>query len=64
MIGHLEHCRHAPSAALAEKIIAAYRLGPSEADILRAEAVEGADKDSPWGQTPRRGARVFYGNRP
>ncbi len=51
-IVHLEKARRAPSTVVAENIIRAYELAPSEAAMLRAEAVEGVGKDSP-----------FYGNR-
>lgn len=58
MIGHLEHCRRAPSAALAERIIDAYRLDHAEAGMLRAEAVEDAGENSLFRQTPQHGRRL------
>jgi DNA-binding XRE family transcriptional regulator len=59
-IVHLEKARRAPSSVVAEKIIDAYRLDPSEAAMLRAEAVQGAGWDSPY----KRGARLSMGNGP
>ena len=59
MIGHLEHGRRAPSAAVAENLIDAYQLGPAEAAMLRAEAVEDAGRSYPF----KRGGRSFYGSR-
>ena len=63
MIGHLEHCRRAPSASLAEEIIDAYQLNPAEADMLRAEAVEDAGRDSPYRRSAAARRAVFYGSR-
>lgn len=63
MIGHLEHCRRAPSAVLAEKIADVYRLDSAEAAMLRAEAVEGAGRDSPFRRPARARRAVFYGSR-
>ena len=63
MIGHLEHCRRAPSASLAEEIIDAYQLDPGEADMLWAEAVQGAGRDSPFRRTAAARRAVFYGSR-
>jgi len=44
---HLEAGRRAPSVALAENIIGAYRLDDGQARMLLAEAVDGAGKSSP-----------------
>ena len=63
MIGHLEHCRRAPSAVLAERIIDAYRLDPAEADMLLAEAIEGVGADSPFRRAARHGTRLSMGAR-
>ena len=63
MIGHLEHGRRAPSAALAEAIVSAYELGPAEAAMLRAEAVEGVGRDSPFRRTVAARRAAFYGRR-
>jgi ribosome-binding protein aMBF1 (putative translation factor) len=68
MIGHLEHCRRAPSAVLAEAIVTAYELGPAEGAMLRAEAVEGAGRDSPFRRPARSSmgtglGSAFYGAR-
>lgn len=61
-IVHLEKARRAPSVVVAENIIRAYRLTPAEAAMLRAEAVEGAGKDSPFRQGGgRRTRRFLYG---
>ena len=58
-IVHLEKARRAPSIVVAENLIDAYWLGPNEAAMLRAEAVRGAGKDSPYKKHPT----VIYGNR-
>jgi ribosome-binding protein aMBF1 (putative translation factor) len=63
MIGHLEHCRRAPSAALAEAIVTAYELGPAEAALLLAEAVEGAGRDSPFRRTAAARRAAFHESR-
>jgi transcriptional regulator with XRE-family HTH domain len=47
-IEHLEKARRAPSIVVARNIARAYQLSPGEADMLFAEAVEGAGKDSPF----------------
>lgn len=60
MIAHLEHARRAPSATVARKIIRAYQLTEAEAEMLCAEAIDDAGKDSPWKRKPR---RSFYGSR-
>jgi transcriptional regulator with XRE-family HTH domain len=70
-IAHLEHGRRAPSTVVAGRIIGAYRLSPTEAAMLLAEAVEGAGWDSPFkekGRRSRSGRRrgapgAFYGSR-
>ena len=59
-ISHLEHARGEPSATVARNIIRAYRLTEAEAEMLCAEAIEDAGKDSPWKRKPR---RSFYGSR-
>lgn len=56
-IGHLEHARRAPSASVARNIICAYQLTEAEAEMLCAEAIEDAGKDSPF----RRPARLSTG---
>ena len=58
-IVHLEKARRAPSIVVAENLIDAYWLGPREAAMLRAEAVKGAGKDSPYKKNPP----FIYGNR-
>ena len=60
MIGHLEHCRRAPSTVLAEKIIAFYQLDSAEAVMLRAEAVEGAGRDSPFRRAAPAPGRLLW----
>lgn len=52
-IAHLEHGRRAPSTVVARNLIAAYELTEDEADMLRAEAVDGAGKDSPFAHAKR-----------
>jgi len=65
-IAHLEHARRAPSATVARNIIRAYQLTEAEADMLCAEAVELAGKDSPFKRAGRVSMRTgsgggFYG---
>lgn|ERR1017187_1860164 len=47
-IVHLEHARRAPSVIIAEAVIAAYQLPRFRAEQLRAEAIPGAGRSSPW----------------
>jgi len=62
-IEHLEKARRAPSTVVARNIACAYQLSPSEADMLFAEAVAGAGKDSPfvYAKQSRRGGRPWAG---
>lgn len=71
-IVHLEKARRAPSVVVAQSLIRAYRLNAVEADMLLAEAIEGAGKDSPYRHDARRTGRlsmetaacgVFFGAR-
>lgn len=45
---HLEAARRAPSVITAQSIIDAYDLDDDQADMLMAEAVDGAGKSSPY----------------
>jgi hypothetical protein len=70
-IAHLEHARRAPSAVVTRNIIRAYQPTEAEAEMLLAEAVEGAGQDSPYKEAERRSRSsrrrvapgAFYGAR-
>jgi transcriptional regulator with XRE-family HTH domain len=62
-IAHLEHARRAPSVVVARNIARAYQLSPSEADMLFAQAIENAGKDSVYANArqPRRRGSLWTG---
>ena len=57
-IAHLEHCRRAPSAYVADAIAAAYELAAGDAEWLRSAAIADVGKSSPLR------ARFGHGARP
>ena len=54
MIHALEHARRRPSVVMAETLIDGYGMTPADARRLRAVALPGVGRDSPW----KRGSRT------
>lgn len=48
MICHLEHGERRPSTVLAEILIDGYKMAPADARRLRAVALRGVGRDSPY----------------